>query len=65
MPVGDGSGFQWLAEVPLTMIFLFITLPALVLSFFRKTAQPGGILGIVGLVLFGLLWAQLLQELRL
>ena len=64
VPVGDGSGFQWLAEVPLTMLFLFVTVPAAVLSSFRKTAQVVGILGIVGLVLFGLLWAQLLQELR-
>jgi hypothetical protein len=64
-PVGDGSGFQWLAEVPLTMIYLFVTVPASALSFFRKTAQAGGILGTFGLVLFSPLWAQLLEELRL
>jgi hypothetical protein len=62
-PVGDGSGFQWLAVMPLGMIFFFITVPALILSSFRKTAQAGAILGGVGLVLFLLLWAQLLKEL--
>ena len=32
LPPGDGTGFQWIAEVPLTGIFLLLTLPALALS---------------------------------
>lgn len=49
--------------MPIGMIFFFITVPALVLSSFRKTGQVGAVLGGVGLVLFMLLWAQLLKEL--
>lgn len=41
IPVGGGPGFQWLAEVPLTMIFLLVTVPKRALSHFRKTAQVG------------------------
>ncbi len=34
VPPGDGTGFQWLAEVPLTAIFVFLTLPAVALAIF-------------------------------
>ena len=27
VPVGDGSGFQWIAVIPLGLIFLVLTLP--------------------------------------
>jgi hypothetical protein len=32
VPSGDGSGFQWIAVMPLGLIFLVLTLPALILA---------------------------------
>lgn len=61
---GDGTGFQWIAEVPLTAIFVFSSLPAIVLSLFRgrKTAIAAALLGLVGLLAFGYIWLQLVSE---
>ena len=62
VPVGDGSGFQWLAVMPLSGVFLFFTLPALILSFRPKQSAISLGFGIIGLAFFAVLWAQLTAE---
>lgn len=62
VPPGDGTGFQWIAEVPLTAVFIFLTFPAIVLAPFSKTAWLGAILGILNLAAFATLWIQLSAE---
>jgi hypothetical protein len=62
VPAGDGTGFQWIAVMPLGMIFFGLTVPALILAL-RGRALNGAIaLGALALILFALLWAQLLRE---
>jgi hypothetical protein len=62
VPPGDGTGFQWIAEVPLTAVFIFLTFPAIALAAFSKTAWLGAILGILNLAAFATLWFQLSAE---
>jgi hypothetical protein len=62
VPPGDGTGFQWLAEVPLTAIFVFLTFPAVALAISRSTAWLGAILGILNLIAFAVIWSQLMAE---
>lgn len=64
VPQGDGSGFQWLAVIPLGFIFLTLTLPSLVLVLIGRLLQLAAILGLIGLVAFGYVWLQLLAEFR-
>src|SRR5215510_3785127 len=62
VPSGDGSGMQWIAIMPLGLVFLVLTLPALIfaLSGFLLRFAIG--LGIASLVAFALLWNELLKE---
>jgi hypothetical protein len=62
VPVGDGSGFQWIAVIPLGLIFLVLTLPALVLALIDRLLWFSFILGCVGLIAFAYLWNELLGE---
>ncbi len=62
VPQGDGTGLQWLAAIPLGGVFLFLTLPALVLATIGRLLQLAAILGFVGLTAFAYVWAQLLSE---
>lgn len=62
LPVGDGSGFQWIAEVPLTAIFLFVILPAFGLAWFSRTLAVAAGLAVIGVGLYAILWTQLLTE---
>jgi hypothetical protein len=62
VPVGDGSGFQWIAVIPLGLIFLVLTLPALILALLDRLLWFSLILGCVGLVAFVYLWNELLGE---
>lgn len=62
LPQGDGTGFQWIAEVPLTAVFVFLTFPALALSITSKTGWIAAILGILNLAAFAVLWLQLTAE---
>ena len=62
VPVGDGSGFQWIAVIPLGLIFLMLTLPALILALIDRLLWFSLILGCVGLVAFAYLWNELLGE---
>jgi hypothetical protein len=57
VPPGDGTGFQWLAEVPLTAIFIFLTFPAIALATSSRTSWLATISGILNLAAFAVLWA--------
>lgn len=63
LPAGDGSGMQWVAAVPLGLIFLLFTLPALILAFKGQSLTVSLVLGAVGLAAFAALFLQLLSEL--
>src|SRR5262245_23614816 len=62
VPAGDGTGFQWIAVIPLGAIFFLLTLPALVLSLSGRLLWLALVLGCAGLVAFAVTWAQLLDE---
>lgn len=62
LPPGDHTGFQWLGEMPLTMIWLFLTLPALGLSLSRRLAAFSAGLGVASIVANAMIWLQLLSE---
>jgi hypothetical protein len=62
VPVGDGTGFQWIAVMPLGMTFLALTLPSLMLSLNGRSPRLALALGCAGLLAFALLWKQLLAE---
>lgn len=65
VPTKDGSGFQWLAVMPLGAIFVVFTLPALIMALAGRALKVSLVMGIVGLILFGLLWNELAGELRI
>ena len=60
--VGDGTGMQWVAVMPLGFIFFALTLPALILALTGRRFLAPAVLGTLGLLAFALLWAQLLRE---
>ena len=62
VPVGDGTGFQWIGVIPLGAIFFALTLPALLLSLTGRLLWPALVLGCAGLVAFAITWNQLLSE---
>jgi hypothetical protein len=62
VPVGDGTGFQWIGVIPLAAIFLALTLPALLLSLIGRLLWAAIVLGCAGLVAFAIVWRQLLDE---
>lgn len=62
VPPGDGTGFQWLAIIPLGGVFLILTLPSLVLVLIGRLLQLAAVLGLIGLAAFGYVWLQLLAE---
>lgn len=62
VPPGDHTGFQWIAEMPLTGIFLLFGLPSLFLSVSERLAPLAAGLGIGSIVAYALLWSQLLTE---
>jgi hypothetical protein len=62
VPAGDGSGFQWIAVVPLGLVFLVFTFPALVCAWSGRFLWAALVIGCVGLLAFALLWNELLGE---
>lgn len=62
LPAGDGTGFQWLAEFPLSLVLLSLSLPAICVSFSRRLSAVSAGLGLSGLVAFAIIWTQLLEE---
>jgi hypothetical protein len=62
VPIGDGSGMQWIAVMPLGLIFVVFILPALVCSWKGHFLWAALILGCAGLIAFAFLWNELLEE---
>ena len=62
VPSGDGSGMQWIAIMPLGLIFVVLTLPALIFAWANFLLRFAIVLGITGLIAFALLWNELLKE---
>ena len=62
VPAGDGSGFQWIAVVPLGLVFFVFTFPALVCAWNGQFLWAALVIGCAGLIAFGLLWNELLGE---
>jgi glucan phosphoethanolaminetransferase (alkaline phosphatase superfamily) len=63
-PMGDG--LEWMAEVPMTMIFLFGTLPALILGLvgfrFRWAAIAAALFAAGAAITDAVIWMQILGE---
>jgi hypothetical protein len=62
VPAGDGSGFQWIAVVPLGLVFFVFTFPALVCAWNGHFLWAALVIGCAGLIAFALLWNELLGE---
>jgi hypothetical protein len=62
VPLGDGTGFQWLAVFPLGFIFVGFFLPAWLFIAIGRLPRVAAILGLTGLIAFGIVWLQLLAE---
>lgn len=62
VPAGDGSGFQWIAVIPLGLVFFVFTFPALVCALSGKFLWAALVIGFAGLIAFALLWNELLGE---
>jgi len=62
VPPGDGTGFQWLAVIPLGFIFIGFFLPAWFFIAIGRLPRLASILGLAGLIAFGIVWLQLLAE---
>lgn len=62
VPAGDGTGFQWIAVIPLGFVFIVCTLPALILALAGRLLRAAIVLGAIGLAAFAWLWSELLGE---
>jgi hypothetical protein len=62
VPLGDGSGFQWLAVFPLGGVFAIFFLPAWLLVAIGRLPRVTMVFGIAGLIAFAVVWTQLLAE---
>src|SRR5215475_4101755 len=62
VPSGDGSGMQWIAIMPLGLVFVVLTLPALILAWANCLLRFATVLGVAGLIAFAFLWNELLKE---
>jgi hypothetical protein len=62
VPEGDGTGFQWIAVMPLGAIFFSLTLPALLLALRNRQLWLSLVLGCAALGTFAIVWRQLLSE---
>src|SRR5215208_5369739 len=60
VPLGDGTGLQWLAVFPLGFIGFFI--PAWFFVAIGRLPRVAMILGIAVLIAFGVVWMHLLAE---
>ncbi len=54
VPAGDGSGFQWIAVVPLGLVFFVFTFPALVCAWNGQFLWAALVIGCAGLIAFAL-----------
>ncbi|MBW7971482.1 hypothetical protein [Bradyrhizobium sp. BR 10289] len=62
VPQGDGSGFQWLAVFPLGMVFGLFFLPVWLLVAINRLPRFTTLVGVCGLIVFAIIWAQLISE---
>ncbi len=62
VPPGDGSGFQWLAVIPLGTIFGLFFLPVWLLVAIGRFPRFSALFGLCGLIAFAIVWTQLLHE---
>jgi len=62
VPPGDGTGFQWLAVIPLGTIFVCCFLPVWLLVAIGRWSKFAIVIGVCGLISFAVVWAQLLNE---
>lgn len=62
VPPGDGTGFQWLAVIPLGAIFIGFFLPAWLLVAIGRWSGFAAALGVSGLIAFAVVWIQLRAE---
>jgi hypothetical protein len=62
VPAGDNSGFQWIAVIPLGLIFLVLSLPSLILALINRLLWTSLVLGFIGLIAFAYMWSELLGE---
>src|SRR5262249_61035193 len=65
VPMGDGSGMQWVAVRPLGLVFVVFTLPALVCAWKGHFLSVALALGCAGLIAFARLWNELAQRIQL
>jgi hypothetical protein len=63
VPQGDGTGFQWVAIMPIGFFYFGLCFPALVLAWKGRSLRLAVGLGCAGLVALLVLWGQLLTEL--
>jgi hypothetical protein len=62
LPPGDGTGFQWLAVIPLGAIFICFFVPAWLLVAIGRWSAFATVLGVYGLIAFAIVWTQLRAE---
>ena len=62
LPLGDGTGFQWLAVIPLGTVYGVFFLPLWLLVAIGRLPRFSALLGFCGLIAFAVIWAQLLEE---
>lgn len=62
VPMGDGTGFQWLAVIPLGFVFAVFFVPAWLLVAIGWVPRFTAALGVCGLIAFAVVWVQLLAE---
>ena len=62
VPSGDHSGMQWIAVMPLGLVFLVLTLPALIFALLDRALRVALVLGCLGLIAFAYIWNELLKE---
>lgn len=62
LPPGDHTGFQWLAQVPLTGITVAMILPAALMTISNRTLPFAAALVSVGCASYAFVWIQLLAE---
>jgi hypothetical protein len=58
----NGDGMEWLAAVPMTAIFLALTLPAVVFGVRRRAPWIGAVFAILSLGSNAVIWGEVVAE---
>ena len=59
-PAGDGM--EWVAAFPMTLIFLLLTLPALIIGLFGRALIFGALVAIASILVNQWVWQEILAE---